>query len=229
MGIQKMIFKVIFFILAYSATKVTSLEVQCTLYKLNYPANLTNDGTIKFGVYDSQHYPAPSEDCKYEVFDMLKNNQVENNSYAIYNSSQNVLELINVETETPYILKQDGKNMSKLITVLTSNRNQFTQILNVTSDSSPQNVSFSISQRFLSYLLIKGIENLKIDDFRYKYGREKSDLKIEIGVQEKKLYLELGPSFNYKKEHKLFISLHSESYEIIILKFNVLPEAVEAP
>ena len=64
---------------------------------------------------------------------------------------------------------------------------------------------------------------------RYKYGREKSDLKIEIGVQEKKLYLELGPSFNYKKEHKLFISLHSESYEIINLKFNVLPEAVEAP
>ena len=97
---------------------------------------------------------------------MLKNNQVENSSYAIYNSSQKVLEMINVETETPYILKQDGKNMSKLITVLTSNRNQFTQILNVTSDSSPQNVSFSISQRFLSYLLIKGIENLKIDDFR---------------------------------------------------------------
>ena len=64
---------------------------------------------------------------------------------------------------------------------------------------------------------------------RYKYGKEKSDLKIEIGVQEKKLYLELGPSFNYKKEHKLFISLHSESYEIINLKFNVLPEAVEAP
>ena len=49
--IQKMIFKVIFFILAYSATNVISLEVQCTLYKLNYPANLTNDGTIKFGVY----------------------------------------------------------------------------------------------------------------------------------------------------------------------------------
>ena len=97
---------------------------------------------------------------------MLKNNQVENNSYAIYHSNQKVLELINVEIETPYILKQDGKNMSKLITVLTSNRNQFTQILNVTSDSSPQNVSFSVSQRFLSYLLIKGKENLKIDDFR---------------------------------------------------------------
>ena len=46
-----MIFKAIFFILAYSATEVTSLEVQCTLYKLNYPANLTNNGTIKFGVY----------------------------------------------------------------------------------------------------------------------------------------------------------------------------------
>ena len=48
---SKMIFKVIFFILAYSATNVISLEVQCTLYKLNYPANLTNEGTIKFGIY----------------------------------------------------------------------------------------------------------------------------------------------------------------------------------
>ena len=119
-----------------------------------------------FSILDSQYYPAPSEDCRYEVFDMLKNPQVENYSYAIYHSNQKVLELINVETETPYILKQDGKNMSKLITVLTSNHNQFTQILNVTSDSSPQNVSFSVSQRFLSYLLIKGKENLKIDDFR---------------------------------------------------------------
>ena len=54
-------------------------------------------------------------------------------------------------------------------------------------------------------------------------------MKIEIGVQEKKLYLELGPSFNYKKEHKLFISLHSESYEIVNLKFNVLQEEAEAP
>ena len=49
--IHKMIFKVIFFILAYSASEATSLEVPCTLYKLNYPANLTNEGTIKFGVY----------------------------------------------------------------------------------------------------------------------------------------------------------------------------------
>ena len=64
---------------------------------------------------------------------------------------------------------------------------------------------------------------------RYKYGKKKSDMKIEIGVQEKKLYLELGPSFNYKKEHKLFISLHSESYEIVNLKFNVLQEEAEAP
>ena len=46
-----MIFKVIFFLLAYSASEATSLEVPCTLYKLNYPANLTNEGTIKFGVY----------------------------------------------------------------------------------------------------------------------------------------------------------------------------------
>jgi hypothetical protein len=59
---------------------------------------------------------------------------------------------------------------------------------------------------------------------RYKYGKERSDLKIEIGVQKKKLYLELGPSFNYKKEHKLAISLHSESREIINLKFNIFPE-----
>ena len=96
---------------------------------------------------------------------MLKNEQVKISTAKFY-SNQKVLELINVETETPYILKQDGKNMLKLITVLTSNRNQFTQIINVTSDSSPQNVSFSVSQRFLSYLLVKGIENLKIDDFR---------------------------------------------------------------
>ena len=106
---------------------------------------------------------------------MLKNEQVKNSTAKFY-SNQKVLELINVETETPYILKQDGKNMLKLITVLTSNRNQFTQIINVTSDSSPQNVSFSVSQRFLSYLLVKGIENLKIDDFRLIIFRKVSCL-----------------------------------------------------
>ena len=106
---------------------------------------------------------------------MLKNEQVKISTAKFY-SNQKVLELINVETETPYILKQDGKNMLKLITVLTSNRNQFTQIINVTSDSSPQNVSFSVSQRFLSYLLVKGIENLKIDDFRLIIFRKVSCL-----------------------------------------------------
>ena len=118
-----------------------------------------------FNILDSQHYPAPSEDCVYEVFDMFKNELVKNSTAKFY-SDQKVLELINVEKEVPYILKKDGRNMSKLVTVLTSNRNQFTQIVNVPSDSGPQNVSISVSQRFLSYLLNRGIENMKIDAFR---------------------------------------------------------------
>ena len=135
-----------------------------------------------FSILDSQHYPAPSENCTYEVFDMLKNELVKNSTAKFY-SNQKVLELINVEKEVPYILKQDGKNMSKLVTVLTSNRNQFTQVVNVTSDSSPQNVSFSVSQRFLSYLLNRGIEHLKIDDFRLIHNFQRTSLVHHFTIQ----------------------------------------------
>ena len=70
-------------------------------------------------------------------------------------------------------------------------------------------------------LLLKGLKNLKIDDYMYNYGSKYSDLFVEVKKKEQKLGLQLGPQFNYKKDHDLFISLHSQSKFKIILHFNV--------
>ena len=55
----------------------------------------------------------------------------------------------------------------------------------------------------------------------YNYGSKYSDLFVEVKKKEQKLGLQLGPQFNYKKDHDLFISLHSQSKFKIILHFNV--------
>ena len=73
----------------------------------------------------------------------------------------------------------------------------------------------------ISILLLKGREKLKIDDYNYKYGSRREDLNVTIMKKEQKLGLQLGPKFNYKKDHVLFISLHSQSKLEIILHFNV--------
>ena len=70
-------------------------------------------------------------------------------------------------------------------------------------------------------LLFKGLDNLKIGDYKYKYGSPKEDFNVTIMKKEQKLGLQLGPAFNYKKDHILFISLHSQSRFKIILHFNV--------
>ena len=46
-------------------------------------------------------------------------------------------------------------------------------------------------------------------------------MNIEIDYGKKALNLELGPAFNYRREHKLSISLNAGSLEIIKLRFNI--------
>ena len=68
--------------------------------------------------------------------------------------------------------------------------------------------------------MVKGLEKLKIDDYKYKYS--KADLEVKIMKKEKKLVLKFGPEFNYKKKHELFLSLHSQSKFRIFLHFDVV-------
>ena len=81
-----------------------------------------------------------------------------------------------------------------------------------------ENISIDVPLKFISTLLVKGLDNLKIDD--YKYGSKKADLIVEMMKRGQKLNLQLGPKFNYKK-HELFLSLHSQSNITISLNFNL--------
>ena len=70
--------------------------------------------------------------------------------------------------------------------------------------------------------MVKGLEKLKINDYPYRYGSPREDLIVEIMKKEQKLDLQLGPKFDYKKDHVLFLSLHSQARFKIVLYFNVL-------
>ena len=61
--------------------------------------------------------------------------------------------------------------------------------------------------------MVKGLEKLKID------GSSKADLDVEIMKKEQNLFL---PLVNYKKNHELYLSLHSEAKFRIVLHVNVL-------
>ena len=73
------------------------------------------------------------------------------------------------------------------------------------------------------YTVIIGLENMKINEYRYNYGSlpKNSDLSVQIKKKKQKLDLQLGSKFNYKKENELFLSLHSESTFRIFLHFIV--------
>ena len=77
-----------------------------------------------------------------------------------------------------------------------------------------ENISIDVPLMFSSTLLVKGLDNLKIN------GSTKTDLNVKIMKNGQKLNLQLGPKFNYKK-HELFLSLHSQSNITIILNFNL--------
>ena len=70
--------------------------------------------------------------------------------------------------------------------------------------------------------MVKGLEKLKINDYPYRYGSPREDLIVEIMKKEQKLDLQLGPKFNYKKDHVLSLSLHSQAKFKIVLHFNVM-------
>ena len=72
------------------------------------------------------------------------------------------------------------------------------------------------------YTVVTGLEKLKINNYKYKYGSRQASLIVEIMKKEQKLDLQLGPKFDYKKDHVLFLSLHSQSKFRIVLHFNVI-------
>ena len=92
----------------------------------------------------------------------------------------------------------------------------------IIGDELSRKVSIDVPIKFLSTLLVKGLENLKINQYRYEYGSDEFNISVKIKKSEKKLDLQLGPTFNYKKEHELFLSLHSESKFRIMLQFEVV-------
>ena len=77
---------------------------------------------------------------------------------------------------------------------------------------------------FLSnlYAVVTGLGNLKINQYKYKYGSSLASINVEIMKKEQKLDLQLGPKFNYLKDHELFLSLHSQSKFRIFLHFIVI-------
>ena len=72
------------------------------------------------------------------------------------------------------------------------------------------------------YIAFKGLDKLKIDEWKYNFGSGRADLAVKLMKKEKKLVLKFGPKFNYKKEHELFLSLHSQSKFRIFLHFDVV-------
>ena len=105
------------------------------------------------------------------------------------------------------------KSTNKLIPVI---------IALIAGNELPRNVPINVPLKFLSILLVKGIEDLKINQWKYNYGSKEFDVSAKIMKKEQKLDLQLGPKFNYNKRHELFLSLHSESKFRIMLQFEVV-------
>ena len=76
---------------------------------------------------------------------------------------------------------------------------------------------------FLSnlYTVVTGLDNLKIDGYKYNYGSRQASLLVKIMKKEQKLDLQLGPKFNYLKDHELYFIYLKSSFRIV-LHFNVL-------
>ena len=135
-------------------------------------------------------------------------------------SGEKILEVFNVEKDRGYALKIDGEDNFKFVVSTSHFEEKYDRNISV-GDELPRNVSIDVPLKFLSTLLVKGLEDLKINKYKYNYGSDEFNITVKIKKSEKKLDLQLGPKFNYKKEHELFLSLHSESKFRIILHFDV--------
>ena len=58
--------------------------------------------------------PAPTNNCSYQLFDLVSDKYVEN-ATAVYSSTDKILELSNVEEDRGYALKIDGEEMAKFV------------------------------------------------------------------------------------------------------------------
>ena len=135
---------------------------------------------------------------------------------AIYSSIDKILKVSNAEENRGYALKKDGNEMSKFVTSTENSNYLDTRNITVGDNNYDygENISIDVPLMFSSTLLVKGLDNLKIN------GSTKTDLNVKIMKNGQKLNLQLGPKFNYKK-HELFLSLHSQSNITISLNFNL--------
>ena len=75
---------------------------------------LEKNYNLKILLTDKPNYPAPTEDCTYQVFDLISDAFVEN-AIAKYSSKDKILELSNVEKDRGYALKIGGEEMGKFV------------------------------------------------------------------------------------------------------------------
>jgi hypothetical protein len=106
--------------------------------------------------------------CNFYVFDPFTDEQVD--STAIYQSDKEVLELSNITNEMPYVLKQrSGQEISRFY--LMTNKSLEDKIHKKTffigEEKGPRNISLYDSEfhRFLSFLIVTGKQDLKIEDY----------------------------------------------------------------
>ena len=100
------------------------------------------------------NYPAPKEDCSYQLFDLISDAYVEN-ATAKYSSTDKRLELSNVKEDRGYALKIDGEEMSKFV-VSTAHFIENYERNILIGEELPRNISIDVPLKFMSTLLLKG-------------------------------------------------------------------------
>ena len=99
--------------------------------------------------------PAPTNNCSYQLFDLVSDKYVEN-ATAIYSSTDKILKLSNVEEDGGYALKIGEEEMSRFV-ISTSNFDEKYERKILVCDELPRNISIYVPLMFLSTLLVKGI------------------------------------------------------------------------
>ena len=97
--------------------------------------------------------------------DLLRN-ETEVNATAKYWSKTQTLELTHVENNTGYSLQLDEKEVIKLIIKVKNFDKKYEKQFHF-GTTNPKNVYVPVTHLFMSALLVKGKDNLRIDDTRY--------------------------------------------------------------
>jgi hypothetical protein len=100
-----------------------------------------------------------------DLFDAFTDEQID--STAIYQSDKKVVKLSNITNEMPYILKKSGQEITRfyLMTNMISD-NDYDKTFFIGEEKGPRNISLYGPKihRFLSFLIVKGKQDLKIED-----------------------------------------------------------------